>query len=134
MTLEQWYPCEWRPSGLRLFSPKKRMAQRLLIAAVIIVLGISLLDIWALLLLVPLLLGVPVLQLVMIRYGHPANEYFVRDWKGLPQVGEYAVMRGHLFLRVPGMTEAYVKPTSVSRTSDVSFDVRGKWLKRFEVT
>ena len=110
------------------------MAQRLLFVSFIIVLGLSFLNFWVLLLIVPLLLWYPIAQFVLIRYGQDyANQYFLRDWKGLPQVGEYATMRGHLFLRIPKMTEVYVKPTKVMRIGETTFDVKGSWLKRYRV-
>jgi hypothetical protein len=110
------------------------MAEQLIFVSLIVILGLSYFDFWLLVFIFPVLLWYPITQIVLIRWGKRfANEYFLRDWKGMAQIGEYSIARGHLFLRVPNITEDYVKPTSVSRIGDSTFTVRSKWLKRFQI-
>lgn len=109
------------------------MALQLLSIALVVALAISSLSLW-LLLPIALLLVAPVLSLVVVRFGRGrAIEYLRRDWRGQPQDGEFSIARGHLFLRVPGMTEAYVKPTRVTQVGESTFEVRGGWRKRYLV-
>jgi hypothetical protein len=108
------------------------LAIQQLVLGVLLVVGLA--AYWSawILLLAPLLLWYPVSEIVAHRYAR-SNSYFVRDWKGLPQVGEYAVMRDYLFFRVPNLSEVWVKPTEVSRVDQKTFAVRGNWLKRYRV-
>ena len=130
MPFEEWYPCQWKPSGIRLFSQRKRAILQLVLGVVLVV---SLFPYWSawVLLLVPLFLWFPVFEVLVLRYK--PDGYFARDWKGLPQVGEYAVMRNCLFFRVPNLAEVWVEPTEVTRVDQKTFAVRGNWLKRYRV-
>ena len=64
------------------------------------------------------------------------ESYAYRYWNGLPYVGEYAIMRGYLFLRIkPRLAYTYLKPRRLEQLGNGVLIVRGsKWLRqRYEL-
>ena len=64
------------------------------------------------------------------------ESYAYRYWNGLPYVGEYAIMRGYLFLMIkPRLDYTYLKPRRLEQLGNGALIVRGsKWLRqRYEL-
>src|SRR2546425_1869844 len=83
----------------------------------------------------------PVRNLIRGYYFWPVRaaskeSYAYRYWNGLPYVGEYAIMRGYLFLRIkPRLDYTYLKPRRLEQLGNGVLIVRGsKWLRqRYEL-
>jgi len=75
------------------------------------------------------------LYLLLVRVA-AKDSYLYRNWRGLPFVGEYAIMRGYLFLRIkPRVDYTYLRPIRVEKLGEMVLLVSGsKWLRqKYEV-
>jgi len=79
---------------------------------------------------------IPTVFYLLLARAASKESYYYRDWRGLPYVGEYAVMRGYLFLRIkPRVHYTYLKPGGLEKLGEGALIVRGsKWLRqKYEV-
>ena len=79
---------------------------------------------------------IPTVFYLLLARAASKESYYYRDWRGLPYIGKYAVMRGYLFLRIkPRVHYTYLKPGGLEKLGEGALIVRGsKWLRqKYEV-